>query len=282
MTTSSGPRLRRAIGLAVSAVLAVGLLGGASAAATTRREPLRVLQMNLCDSGIAECYTGRSVAQAAAVIRTGAPDVVTLNEVCRDDVAALGRVLASAHPADTVVSAFRAAGDRRAPGQPFRCRNGQPYGIGLLAAIPGLGRGYTTYSGTYPAQDRADPEERVWLCLDGDGRFYACATHLASTSRTVALAQCVYLLDKVVPAVRARGGGYQPTVLGGDLNLAATGRPSVRGCVPRGYLHAGDGGVQYVIATTDFTVGLDRSIAMHGATDHPGLLVALTAWVPQM
>jgi hypothetical protein len=272
-------RLRRWVGPTACLVLAAGLLAGGSAAAAVRRESLRVLQMNLCDSGIAECYTGRSVAQAAAVIRAGDPGVVTLNEVCQDDVTALGRVLAAGHPGDTIVSAFQAVGDRRSAGHAFRCTNGQPYGIGLLARIPGPDRGYWEYRGTYPTQDAADPEERVWLCLDAAGWFYACTTHLASTNQTVALAQCGYLLATVVPAVRARGG-YQPTVLGGDLNLTASGRPSVRACLPRGYLHTGDGGVQYVLATTDFTVGFDRSIAMHGATDHPGLLVALTASVP--
>jgi hypothetical protein len=45
---------------------------------------VRVLQMNLCDSGHAHCYTGRSVAEAGEVIRAEVPDVVTVNEVCQD------------------------------------------------------------------------------------------------------------------------------------------------------------------------------------------------------
>ena len=56
---------------------------------------LRLLQMNLCGSGAAGCYTGRSVLEASAVIRAQAPDVVTVNEVCRDDVATLERTLAA-------------------------------------------------------------------------------------------------------------------------------------------------------------------------------------------
>jgi Endonuclease/Exonuclease/phosphatase family len=250
----------------------------ASGAATGRpaiRSPFRVLQMNLCDSGIARCYTGRSVTEAAAAIRTGNPDVVTLNEVCQDDVHVLKRALMAASHGGVVVSAFKAAIDRSTASE-FRCRNGQPYGIGVLAHVPGSHSGYTTYSGMYPTQDPSDPEERVWLCLHPIGSFYSCTTQLANTSRTVALAQCGYLLQTAIPAVRARDGGYQSTVLGADLNLGYDGPPDIRSCVPSGYLHKGDGGVQYVVATIDFALSSDRSIGMDGTTDHPGLLVALT------
>jgi len=236
--------------------------------------PLRVLQMNLCDSGIANCFTGRSVAEAAAVIRTDAPDVVTLNEVCRTDVYTLDQALADVDRGSIVVWAFKAATDRRTGGA-YQCRNGEPYGIGLLTRIPASNRGYTTSSGIYPTQDTTDPEERAWLCLHAIGSFYACATHLASTSATVAFAQCGYLLNRVIPTVRAQDGGYEPTVLGGDLNLHYGGTPDVRSCVPSGYFRWGDGGVQDIVATTDFTVNVTRSIGMSGTTDHPGLLVAL-------
>src|SRR4051794_39285269 len=78
----------------------VSLLTLGTDAAPAGDEPsgpsVRVLQMNLCDSGIARCYTGRSVAEAAAVIRAERPDLVTLNEVCRNDVAVLARALSGA------------------------------------------------------------------------------------------------------------------------------------------------------------------------------------------
>src|SRR2546430_14414077 len=107
--------------------------------------------MNLCDSGIAGCYTGRSVTEAATVIRAEAPDVVTLNEVCQDDVDVLDRALTAVHPGGTV-RAFKAAADRRTGGA-FRCRNGQPYGIGLLVHISTPNLGYTTSGGIYPVHD---------------------------------------------------------------------------------------------------------------------------------
>jgi len=269
-------RLRKSAIAAVCLALAAGVMNASAVetAAPVTPKPLEILQMNLCDSGIARCYTGRSVAEAAGVIRAGEPDVVTLNEVCRDDVDMLERSLRGVS-GGVVVSAFKAAADRRTASA-FRCRNGQPYGIGLLVHVPTAYRGYTTYSGIYPTQDPSDPEERAWLCLDAIGSLYACTTHLANTSPMVALAQCGYLLHTAIPAVRERSGGYEPTVLGGDLNLGSAGLQDVRACVPSGYVGRGDGGVQYVLATIDFSLASDRSIGMDGTTDHPGLLVALT------
>jgi hypothetical protein len=247
-------------------------LTASTTTAAAAREPLRVLQMNLCDSGIAGCYTGRSVSEASLVIRSDRPGVVTLNEVCRQDVTTLARVLSDLG-SGAVVSIFEAARDRRTGG-PFRCVNGQQYGIGLLVRVPSLYRGYVRYSGVYPLQDPGDPEERAWLCLNAVTQFYACTTHVDNESPIVALAQCRYLLKTAIPAVRVHGG-YQPTVLGGDLNLPQGRVPDVRSCVPAGYIHAGDGGEQQVVATDDFTVGARQRVGMRGTTDHPSLLVTL-------
>ena len=270
--------LRRSTVAAVCLISAAAVLTGSAApsAGSTTRIRLLVLQMNLCDSGIAECYTGRSIAQAAAVIRADDPDVVTLNEVCQADMYTLERALADVGGLGTVVWAFKAAVDRRT-GDAFRCRNDEPYGIGLLTRIPATRPDYTVDSGIYPAQDVADPEERVWLCLHAIGSFYACTTHLANTSPTIAFKQCGYLLGTAIPGVRARDGGYEPTVLGADLNLRYGGSPDVRSCLPPGYFRRGDGGVQEIVATRDFSLSFGRSIGMDGTTDHPGLLVALTS-----
>jgi hypothetical protein len=69
--------------------------------------------------------------------------------------------------------------------------------------------------------------------------------------------------------------GYDPTVLGGDLNLEYGGSPDLRTCLPAGAAHPGDGGVQHVIVTPDIAVATARNIDMGGTTDHPGLLVSL-------
>jgi endonuclease/exonuclease/phosphatase family metal-dependent hydrolase len=202
------------------------------------------------------------------VIAAATPDVVTLNEVCRPDVAVLAAALGGGQH---VVAQFRPAVDRRTDG-PFHCVNGQDYGIALLARVPVVP--VQVFGGVYPTQDTNDPEERVWLCVHPPGGLYACTTHLASTSGTVALAQCRYLLGTALPAVRA-DAGYDPTVLGGDLNLEYGGSPDLRACLPAGGAHAGDGGVQHVITTPDVTVVTEGNIDMRGSTDHPGLLVTL-------
>jgi endonuclease/exonuclease/phosphatase family metal-dependent hydrolase len=249
-------------------VCAGALLSGSGSTGAAGRHPLRILQLNLCNSGIASCYTGRAVPRAATVIAAAAPDVVTLNEVCRPDVAALAAALGGGRE---VVAQFRPAIDRRTGG-PFHCVNGQDYGIGLLARVPAVP--VRVFGGVYPAQDTNDPEERVWLCVHPSGGLYSCTTHLASTSATVALAQCRYLLATALPAMRSEAG-YDPTVLGGDLNLEYRGSPDLRACLPAGDAHAGDGGVQHVIATPDAAIADAGNIGMDGVTDHPGLLVTL-------
>ena len=292
MTTSgssvqhrSRRRPRRFLAAGCCLFVAAGLMTAASAAgngthrsSAIPRSSLRVLQMNLCDSGIAGCYTGRSVAEAAAVIRAERPYVVTLNEVCSGDVSVLDRVLSDAERV-AVASAFEAAVNRNT-GDAIRCRNGQRYGDGLLVRAEPPYRGYTTQGGVYSVQDTADPEERVWLCLHTIARFYACTTHLASTSPTVALSQCRYLLATAIPALR-RQDGADPVLLGADLNLIQGGTSSVRSCVPTGYVSTDDGALQHIVASADFRMASSRSIDMHGSTDHPGLLADLATSTPR-
>ncbi len=266
-------RLRRTVAVAGMVVCAAVLLTASPTGGTAARPALRVLQLNLCDSGIADCYTGRSVAAAATVLRGTAPDVVTLNEVCEPDVATLATALARPGAATGVGSAFQPALDRRSGG-PFRCRNGERYGIGLLVRLPG--HGSTTYQGIYPEQDTADPEERAWLCLSAPVGISVCTTHLASTVPAVALRQCGYLLDTAIPALPA-GVGHRTVVIGGDFNLREGGAPDLATCAPPGYLRAGDGGVQHVLASPGFVLGSVRDLDLGGSTDHPGLLVALTS-----
>lgn len=233
---------------------------------------LRVLQMNLCDSGIARCYTGgRSVSMAAALIHAERPEIVTLNEVCRADVSVLERAMSATYPGARVASAFKPATDRSTNG-PYRCLNGQQFGDGVLALVPSSARGYRTDGGSYPIQDLTDPEERVWLCIAVAARFAACTTHLASTSTTIALAQCRYFLRSAVPRIRRRDGN-DPVILGADLNLSAD---NSRSCLPVGFQRADDGARQDVVAGPGVMVRSRAVIDMHGTTDHPGLLVEVT------
>ncbi len=284
MADRSRRRLRRQLCVGCLLVWATTSLAGAAAprhvtgAAGSDSSPsLRVLQLNLCDSGLAGCYTGRSVREAAGVIRAVRPDIVTLNEVCGADVSVLEAALSDGNRGDTIASAFEAAVDRRTGGA-FRCSNGEPYGIGVLARVLRY-HGYRTYRGVYPIQATDDPEQRVWLCLHAPASFYACTTHLANAGVTVAVAQCRYLLDTAIPAVRAHGDA-DPLVLGGDLNLKTLCSPGTMSPPRPGYRRAGDGATQHIVVSADLAVRSTRLISMHGTTDHPGLLAELAIALP--
>ena len=273
MAARSHSGLRRWIAVGAGAALCAAVLAGSTTGSAAVNARLRVLQLNLCNSGIASCYTGHSVARAAAVIGSVGPNVVTLNEVCREDVSDLEQVLAEGARDGEAVSAFQPAGDRRTAAA-FRCRNGQSYGIGLLARFPSLDHGYSIHAGIYPTQDTSDPEERAWLCLDTSD-LVACTTHLANTKATVALAQCRYLFDTAIPALPRRGRA-EPTVLGADLNLKPHHIPDVRSCLPSGYVQTYDGGTQYIVGSRDLRVSSGTTIGMSKTTDHPGLLGTLS------
>jgi hypothetical protein len=232
---------------------------------------VRVLQLNLCNSGLAGCYSdGRAVTMASTLIRHDRPDLVTLNEVCRDDVDVLEGAMSAAFDGATVATAFEPAQDRGTSG-PVSCRNGQDFGDGVLAVVRPATRGFRTYGGVHPVQDVDDPEERVWVCLDLADRFAGCTTHATSRNETVALAQCRYLLGPAGPAASHRG----PFILGGDLNITAGGSPSPQSCLPPGYERTDDGALQHVVVSSGVRILSHSVIDMRGTTDHPGLLVEL-------
>ncbi len=144
----------------------------------------------------------------------------------------------------------------------------------MLAVRNSSSSGQRKYGGRYPVQDLADPEERVWLCITADG-LDACTTHTASTSAAVALAQCRYLTQTVLPRLRSRNGEV-PVVLGADFNLPAGRSAGIQPCLEDRYGHADDGARQDVVTSTGLTVASRAVIAMHGTTDHPALFAELT------
>ena len=233
--------------------------GGSSDSGLSGTE-LRVLQLNLCHSGVAGCFKGDAVmTKAVAVISAVQPGLVTLNEVCRDDVPWLaGQTGALDH---------RFTPALRADDTPVKCTNGDDYGNGLLSWFPAEWDAPVT--GVYAAQSSMT-ERRVWICMGYTG-FTGCTTHL-STSGGTALAQCMDVVGG--PLATAAAGG--PAVLAGDWNLKYKGDPDAQDCVPGGFYRKGDGSVQHVIASDDLTFLETIVIDMDGTTDHPGLEVRLT------
>lgn len=248
----------------------------ASPSALPASYPFWALQLNLCNSGFAGCYEGgKSVPEAVTAIRNSAPDVVTLNEICENDLPTLRDALAGVYVGATVVAGFQPAIDKR-NGGPYKCKNGFSYGIGIVAHIPSPYTGHTFTGGAYPMQDATSNEHRAWLCLAATGNYYACTTHLTHVSGTVALNQCKHLMNTVIPSVRAAGGGYRPTVVGADLNLKYGGSPNAQSCVPSGYYRKGDGSVQHIMATSDLAFVSSRKIGL-SYSDHDGWFVSMTA-----
>jgi len=272
MTDTANGRLRRQLAVLAGICCAAASLAGSPGSALSTMpqvdRPLTVLQMNLCNSGAATCYTGRAVDRAAAVIRAETPDIVTLNEICEDDVAALSRSLEAVSPGGTVLSDFEAAFSLRT-GEKVRCRNGRFFGVGLLVHVNGPDPGHRRDGGRYQMQTRG--EQRVWLCLYVKATVHACATHLALGANGVSLAQCRYLMDTAIPKMRALDETV-PTVVGGDLNLGAV---DALACLPPEYSRTDDGDVQHIMIGPGTRIGSSRTVDMRGATDHPGFVVKL-------
>jgi endonuclease/exonuclease/phosphatase (EEP) superfamily protein YafD len=101
MPIAHRPARSAALRLAVMAcALAIALAGcGRPAATSATPSPAgttyTLMQMNLCLSGLADCYARvaypAAVDEAAALIRETHPDAVTVSEACRGDVARIAR-----------------------------------------------------------------------------------------------------------------------------------------------------------------------------------------------
>jgi hypothetical protein len=251
----------RRIGAVLAAVFAVvaGLVPDTAAVASAT--PVRVLQFNICHSGIADCYTGdRVMTKAKSVIASVKPQILSVNESCSGDVAALLPSMGAAH------TTFVAA--RHASGAPVKCKNGQDYGNIVMVADALAGP--DTASGVYTAQDTTSDEYRAWACIPA-GSLTACTTHLSADSPTVAFAQCKELMSRAV--------GYAataPVVVSGDMNLKYKGNPNVQDCDPSGFYRKGDGSLQHVFATTNLGFTSSSKIDMAGTTDHPAWEVTVS------
>ncbi|SER72210.1 Endonuclease/Exonuclease/phosphatase family protein [Lentzea xinjiangensis] len=238
------------------------------------------LQLNLCNSGVpgVDCYSqGRSIAEAADLIRRVRPDMVTLNEICANDLPdRLTPSMAEAWPGDRVYHVFAPA-IRRDTGTPVKCANGQDFGNAVLGRVPAASfRGVNAWSGRYTTQDGGN-EQRTFVCAYAVGHHLGCATHLSASSEPVALAQCRALLFDAVPHIRSVEAVSGKTVVGGDFNLEYdTADPeNAQNCVPPGHTRKGDGDVQHVVFSNDLAfAGTTRYGLAH--TDHDGFLVRLT------
>lgn len=236
------------------------------------------LQLNLCNSGKAGCYAGgQSIYEGGDLIYYLAPDLVTLNEICSVDLPNyLQPSLAEAWPNDWTYSVFYPALDKPT-GNPITCTNGGTYGNAVLGRVPAaLWQGANGWVGEYTTQDSGN-EVRTFACAYAVGDHLSCATHLSANSEPIALNQCQALMFSAVPYIRSQEGISGKTVVGGDFNLEYdTSDPeNAQNCVPSGNTRKGDGDVQHVIFSNDFTF-VSRSLYGLTYTDHDGMLIRLT------
>jgi hypothetical protein len=220
---SGADRSRRSTALfraavACALVLAVTGTGGTSGSSVSlAREPsmmpapggatYTLMQMNLCLSGFAGCYSKvaypTGVQEAVARIGEAHPDAVTLNEACRGDVARIARRTGYHLRFSTVTSS----------GAPVACV--RPGGRGLYGdAVLTKAAIESTDSHDFVAQ--AGMEWRRWLCVTTRVGVDVCTAHLATRSTGATAgndAQCAELA-----ALLERRAATGTVIFGGDIN----------------------------------------------------------------
>jgi len=241
--------------------------GGAVIVPTPGGSTYTLMQMNLCLSGFARCYSKvaypAGVQEAVARIRDARPDAVTLNETCRGDVAQIARRTGYHLRFSTVTAA----------GESLPCV--RPGGRGLFGdAVLTKAAIESTDSHDFEAQ--AGIEWRRWLCVTTRVRVDVCTAHLATRSSTTAAendAQCAELA-----ALLDRRAATRTVIFGGDTNRR-------RACAPKRAWTRPDGsadqapGLQYV-----YGIGALRSpaaaVLRARHTDHDVLLVRARLTLP--
>lgn len=183
----------------------------AGAAATSPEHagsPYRLLQMNLCLSGLAGCFGGteypKVVDEAIAQIDTIDPHAVTLNEACSGDVERIAAETGYHLRFATVIY----------NGAPLPCRNPGDRGVFGNAVLT---KERIRESAEAAFESQFGSEERRWLCATTTRDVTACVTHLSTRGSDGARAandgQCAELAQ-VLAGYAASG----PTIFGGDVN----------------------------------------------------------------
>ena len=263
------PPLRQ-LGAGLLAVVVFAVIGAtvfavsSSFSSSSSGATFSLLQMNLCLSGHAGCYSPSAhpsaLDEAASVIADRDPDAVTVNEACRRDVAALAR--------RTGYELSFTGVDYG--GAPLPCIDPGSRGLFGIAVLT-RDDVRTSQEGTLPVG--ADPEERRWLCTTTDGAVTVCTSHLSTRSspgeRVDNDVQCRQLSQ-----VLARRATLGTTFFGGDLNRQDSCAPTTM-WVSRDSSASQSAGLQHVYGSRSVD-DPSASIVEATYTDHDFLLVAAT------
>jgi hypothetical protein len=200
--------------------LVVALCGcGRSAATASPGGPgYTVVQMNLCLSGLADCYRDRvaypaALAEAVSLIRRAHPDAVTVSEGCSRDIARIARQTGYHARFSTVIYG----------GTPFRCIDPGDRGVFGDAVLT---RAAIVQADNHPFAIQTDIERRRWLCVKTRADVEVCTAHLSTRSPEEIAGndgQCAELAT-----ILAHRPPAHAVVFGGDVN-----RPG--SCAPPGF-----------------------------------------------
>jgi endonuclease/exonuclease/phosphatase family metal-dependent hydrolase len=254
----------RLLAVAGCALAAAGCGGSAATGAGLARPPggstFTLMQMNLCLSGIAECYARvaypAGVEEAAALIRRAQPDAATFSEACSGDLARIARETGYHLRFSTVI--YR--------GAPFRCVH--PGGRGVFGDAV-LSRAPVVNSENHAFRAQSSFEHRRWLCVTTRAGVEVCTAHL-DTRDTVEVVgndgECPELAG-----ILARPTAARAVIFGGDVN-----RPTP--CAPAGFWRRSDAsgdrdaGLQQVYGSGAFRSPSAR-VVRFAHSDHDVLLV---------
>jgi endonuclease/exonuclease/phosphatase family metal-dependent hydrolase len=185
--------------LAIACAFVVAMSGCGGSSRADAGSTYTLMQMNLCLSGLAGCYDPAAVDEAVTRIGDAHPDAVTLNEVCRTDVARIARETGYHVRFSRVI--YR--------GERLRCV--RPGGRGLFG-IAVLTRAAITSSQSRDFHAQAGLERRRWICVSTE--VDVCTAHL-NTRSPVEVAgneeQCIELAAVLERSPR-------PVIFGGDVN----------------------------------------------------------------
>ena len=250
--------------LASASAMAIVVSTAVSSPAVAATSTIKVLQMNLCNSGKANCYKdGKAIDEAREMIaKLQRPTVVFINEICRGDEKAIAKSdLYSDYPATLFAETN------------VKCSNGKDYGSAMLFG----GSEYLAATGGQFTNQDTSSEQRAYACARF-GSFFSCVTHLSKDEPT-ALKQCNELTKKILPEFQAsRKEASMPAIVSGDLNLEydPDDAENVQKCVPSGWTRKGDGEVQHVMVSPGFT-DMSASTESMSYTDHNALVITVTA-----
>ena len=166
-----------------------------------------LMQMNLCLSGLADCYGKAAypavVDEAVARIREAHPEAVTFNEACRGDIARIARRTGYHLRFSRVI--YR--------GERLQCV--RPGGRGLFGNAV-LTESAIDSTDAHDFKAQAGIERRRWLCVTTRVDVGVCTAHL-NTRSTIEVAgndaQC-----RELAALLARRGSARTVIFGGDVN----------------------------------------------------------------